>query len=86
MSSKYSYRCNSCGYTKLSDSKEEVKEARNAHKRKTFVGPDGIKRSLKCILVPTGRGTVARPVIADIIAEELAGKNSLVNYFAGGEK
>ena len=83
MSSKYSFRCNACGYTKLSDDKQEVKEARNAHKRKTFIGPDGMKRTLKCILVPTGRGTVARPVIADIIAEELAAKNSQVNYFKG---
>lgn len=85
MSSKYLYRCKSCGYTKLSDDKQEVKEARNAHKRKTFTREDGTKFSMKCILVPTGRGTVARPIIADIIAEEIGKINSLVNYFGGGK-
>ena len=79
MSSKYSFRCKTCGYTKLSDDKQEVKEARNAHKRKTFTRTDGTKMSLKCILVPTGRGTVSRPIIADIIAEEMEKNNSQVN-------
>lgn len=67
---KYSYRCNACGYTKLSDSKEEVKEARNAHKRKNITMQDGTLKSFKCILLPTSRGTVARPVLVDIIDEQ----------------
>ena len=83
MSSKYSYHCKACGYTKLSDNKQEVKQARNAHKRKTFTRADGTKMSLKCILIPTGRGTIARPVIADIFAEEIEKINSLVNTGGG---
>lgn len=68
---KYSYHCNSCGHTILSNDKQEVVTARNAHKRKTITRQDGTKTTIKCIQVPTGRGTVARPVLADIIQEEL---------------
>lgn len=55
---KYSYHCNKCGHTVLSNDKEEIKLAKVLHKQRRM--SNGIVVP-KCLFVPTGRGSIARP-------------------------
>ena len=67
---KYSYTCNNCNYTVLSNSKLEIQIAREAHKPKAIRREDGTYFHLpKCLMAPTGRGTIARLGLAEMIKE-----------------
>jgi hypothetical protein len=61
---KYSFYCKHCGYTFMSDSEEDVQDKKALHKT-NYVAKT--LRHNTCLLIPTGRNTIARPLLAEHI-------------------
>jgi hypothetical protein len=66
---KYSFYCKHCGYTFMSDSKEDVQNKKKFHKTPPVTVLTGARRNT-CTLIPTGSGTIANPSLAEYIKND----------------
>ena len=64
---KYSYFCNNCGFSFMSDDKNEMQKAGRDHRKISILGILKKDEQRSCPLVPIGDGTMARQSLADII-------------------
>jgi len=68
---KYSFHCEKCGHTVLSNKKADVVAARELHKPRTAKVGLFLRKVPGCLWIPTNRGTYARPSLAKIINSQV---------------